>query len=162
MGRSARGVKGINLDDGDEIISMTTAPQATEPTEPNGGTGDSEIPEGEADIVVSDTELTLFTICERGFGKRSPLSSYRVQNRGGKGVIDIQTGERNGAVVSSFLIPPDAGVLLMTSGGKAIRFAAKDVRVLGRNTRGVKLVNLDEGEQVLAATPLVLEDEIQQ
>lgn len=159
MGRTARGVKGIALDEGDEVISMTTSPQAA--PQPGETTGEVESPEGEADIVVSDTEITLFTICERGFGKRSPLSSYRPQNRGGRGLIDIQTGEKNGPVVSSFLIPPDAGVLLMTSGGKAIRFAAKDVRVLGRNTRGVKLVNLDEGEQVLAATPLVLEEEVQ-
>jgi DNA gyrase subunit A len=153
MGRTARGVKGIALEDGDEVISMTTAARGPEDQ------GEGIHTDAEEDIVVSDSDLTLFTVCERGFGKRTPLSSYRVQNRGGKGLIDIQTGERNGAVVSSFLVPPEAAVLLMTSGGKAIRFSARDVRVLGRNTLGVKLVNLDEGEQVLAATPLIVEEE---
>lgn len=151
VGRTARGVKGISLEEGDEVISMTTSPRGLE--------SESEAVEGEEEILVSDTELTLFTVCERGYGKRTPLTSYRVQNRGGKGLIDIQTGSRNGSVVSSFLVPADVGILLMTSGGKVIRFAAKDVPVHGRNTLGVKLVNVDEGEQVMAATPLVLEEE---
>jgi DNA gyrase subunit A len=94
--------------------------------------------------------MTLLTVCENGFGKRTVVSEYRSQNRGGKGLIDIQTEGRNGPVVEAMAVNNATGIMLITSGGKIIRTSAKDVSVIGRNTRGVKMIDLDTEEKVVA------------
>jgi DNA gyrase subunit A len=94
--------------------------------------------------------MTLLTVCENGFGKRTVVSEYRSQNRGGKGLIDIQTEGRNGPVVEAMAVNSTTGIMLITSGGKIIRTSAKDVSVIGRNTRGVKMIDLDTEEKVVA------------
>jgi DNA gyrase subunit A len=132
MGRSARGVRGISLEDSDEVVSMTVVEPASEENPAN--------------------DMLLFSVCEKGYGKKTPLQDYRVQGRGGKGIIDIQTGERNGFVVSAVAVTRDTGIMLITSGGKIIRFHLDDVRETGRNTLGVTLVNVEEGEKVVALT----------
>jgi DNA gyrase subunit A len=81
-------------------------------------------------------------VCENGYGKRTLVSEYRSQNRGGKGLIDIQTEGRNGPVIESLAVTSESGLMLITSGGKIIRTSARDVSVIGRNTRGVKLIDL--------------------
>lgn len=135
MGRSARGVTGISLDEDDAVVSMTVV---------------SKVSNG------SDTEEgTLLTACEAGFGKRTRLSDYRTQGRAGKGVIDIQTEGRNGPVVSAFVIGSGAEAMLITSSGKIIRMRVDDISVIGRNTKGVRLIELEEGEKVVAVTPLM-------
>jgi DNA gyrase subunit A len=77
-------------------------------------------------------ELTLLTVCENGFGKRTVISEYRPQNRGGKGLIDIQTEGRNGPVIEALTVTSTSGLMLITSGGKIIRTSAKDISVIGR------------------------------
>jgi DNA gyrase subunit A len=132
MGRSARGVTGIRFEGDDLVVSMTV------------------IQGGSAPVAEGQEEMTLLTVCENGFGKRTVVSEYRSQNRGGKGLIDIQTEGRNGPVVEAMAVNNATGIMLITSGGKIIRTSAKDVSVIGRNTRGVKMIDLDTEEKVVA------------
>jgi DNA gyrase subunit A len=128
MGRAAYGVNGMDLDvkSGDEVVSMAI------------------VREGE----------TLLTVSELGFGKRTPASEYRLTHRGGKGVITMQVTEKTGKVVSVRQVGIDDHVMLITDGGKVIRLRVKDVRIIGRNTQGVRLVKLDPGERVRAVAGL--------
>lgn len=132
MGRTARGVTGIRFDGDDVVVSMVVVPC------------DEEGLKG----------FSLLSVCENGYGKRTDIAEYRPQNRGGKGLIDIQTSERNGPVVATVGVTDATGVMLITSAGKIIRTRAADVSVIGRNTQGVRLINLDEGEKVVAVGPL--------
>jgi DNA gyrase subunit A len=143
MGRVARGVRGIMLDEGDAVVSMTVVPRAKE----------GEPPADEK------TGPTLLTVCEQGFGKRTPIADYRPQNRGGKGLIDIQTADRNGPVVGVCAVSGDDNVMIITSSGKIIRMKVKGISVIGRNTKGVKLVELEGEEKVAAVAPFVQSDE---
>ena len=120
MGRPAHGVRGINLDDGDEVVGMVVA---------NG----------------DDDPASLLTVCENGYGKRTMLTEYRSQNRGGKGLIDIKTSDRNGRVVAIAKVTDADEVMLTTIGGIIIRTRVGDTRPIGRNTQGVRLIRLDDG-----------------
>ncbi len=133
MGRSAYGVNGMDLDakSGDEVVSMAI------------------VREGE----------TLLTVSELGFGKRTPASEYRLTHRGGKGVITMQVTDKTGNVVSVRQVGIDDQVMLITDGGKVIRLRVKDVRIIGRNTQGVRLVRLDQGERVRAVAGLAEKEE---
>ncbi|RMG41294.1 MAG: DNA gyrase subunit A [Candidatus Dadabacteria bacterium] len=143
MGRAARGVTGIRMKGDDCVVGMAVVGKALGAPTENGS-------------IVEDG--TILTVCENGYGKRSRLSDYKVQGRGGKGVIDIKTDERNGSVVAVCIVTDEFGLMLITSAGKIIRFNASDVSVVGRNTRGVRLINLDEGEKVQAVAQLVERD----
>jgi DNA gyrase subunit A len=125
MGRQAYGVIGIRLDEGDYAVSMIASAS-------------------EEDKILSVTEL--------GFGKRTSVDEYRTQGRGGKGVINLKTTSKNGKVVSVMRVNEDADVLVMTANGKLIRVRSTDIRAVGRATQGVKLINLEEHDQVTAAT----------
>ncbi|MGH7265943.1 MAG: DNA gyrase subunit A [Candidatus Rokuibacteriota bacterium] len=120
MGRVAAGVKGIELDERDEIIA--------------------------AEVVREDAAIV--TVTERGYGKQTPLGEYRLQSRGGKGVIDIKTGGRNGLVVGMTQVREGDDVLVVTTKGKVIRFPAQDVSSQGRNTWGVRVIDLDPDDRV--------------
>jgi DNA gyrase subunit A len=129
MGRPAYGVKGIDLANGDEVVGMVVA---------NG----------------DDDPASLLTVCARGYGKRTLLTEYRTQNRGGKGLIDIQTSERNGPVVAVAKVTDDDEVMLTTNGGMVIRTKVGAMRTIGRNTLGVRLIKLDEGDTVSSLAKL--------
>jgi DNA gyrase subunit A len=133
VGRSGKGVRGIRLDKADLVIGMETAP-------PN-------------------SKASLLTVCENGFGKRTDLSGYRDQSRGGKGVITIKTSERNGSVAGIKLVTNDNDLMIMTNQGMTVRLPCKDIRVISRNTQGVRLVRLAEGDTIAAVAPLVSEAE---
>ena len=120
MGRNAAGVRGIQLAKGERLIGLVMV--------------------GEGDIL---------TATEHGYGKRTPVAEYPVQGRGGQGVISIQTSERNGRVVGAIQATPDAEIMLISSRGTLVRTPASDVSVIGRNTQGVRLIRLDEGEQLV-------------
>jgi len=145
MGRSARGVRGINLDVTDMVVSMTVV----------AGTG-GEMAQGETRVSRAGT---LLTVCENGYGKRTSLEDYRLQGRGGKGIIDIKTEGRNGPVVGVSAVQDESDFMIITSSGKVIRINAKDISVIGRNTKGVRLVDLDEGEKVAAVAHLIESEE---
>ena len=123
MGRPAFGVRGIDLAEGDEVVGMVVA---------NG----------------DDDPASLLTVCANGFGKRTALTEYRSQNRGGKGLIDIKVTDRNGPVVAIAKVTELDEVMLTTSGGILIRTAVADMRPIGRNTQGVRLIRVEEGQFV--------------
>jgi DNA gyrase subunit A len=106
-----------------------------------------------------DDPASLLTVCANGYGKRTLLTEYRAQNRGGKGLIDIQTSERNGPVVVVAKVTDDDEVMLTTSGGMVIRTRVDAIRTIGRNTQGVRLIKLDDGDTVSSLAKLP-EDEL--
>lgn len=148
MGRGAAGVRGIRLEGVDEVVGMTIVPQSERSAE-DGNTGQAEGAPKE-----TDSGHTLLTVCVNGYGKRTAISDYRVQGRGGKGIIDIQTDERNGSVVTVCGVSDESEMMLITSSGKIIRFKAKDLSVIGRNTKGVRLIDLEGEEKVVAVAHL--------
>ena len=97
---------------------------------------------------------TLLTVTENGYGKRTLLEEYRVQSRGGKGLIDIKTSARNGRVVGVTLLRADEGVMLITEKGMIIRLNTQDISTIGRNTQGVRLIQLDEGDHLVSIARL--------
>ena len=120
MGRTAAGVRGIDVDEGDQVIAAET------------------LREG----------VTILTVTERGYGKRTPLDEYRLQGRAGKGIIDIKTAGRNGTVVGMLQVREGDDILVVTTKGKIIRVHADEVTSQGRNTMGVRIIDLDADDQV--------------
>ncbi|MGA9854277.1 MAG: DNA gyrase subunit A [Gammaproteobacteria bacterium] len=129
MGRNAAGVRGIQLAKSDHVIGL---------------------------IIVSDGDI--LTATENGYGKRTPATDYPVQGRGGQGVISIQTTARNGKVVGAIQIAPDAEIMLISNGGTLVRTPASDVSVIGRNTQGVRLIRLNEGEQLVGIDRIEMDE----
>lgn len=133
MGRVARGVRGIKLGKDDIVVGMEAAP--------------------------SNTKKDLLTVCENGFGKRTSLDEYRNQRRGGSGIITIKTTERNGSVVGIHLVDDKDDLMIITEKGKIVRINCGSISVVGRNTQGVRLVRLEDGDKVSSVEPVVNEEE---
>jgi DNA gyrase subunit A len=170
MGRNTRGVKGIDLREGDEVVGL----------------------------VVADPEGYLLTVCENGYGKRTPFGAnlaveepegaeggeseepaaetpetpegeegtkdrsgmrYRKQRRGGKGLRDIRTSERNGPVIGVVAVRDGDDIMLITTGGMVNRTHVDEIRVIGRNTQGVRVMNLNEGDKIVSIAKLAREDD---
>ncbi|HJS57799.1 MAG TPA: DNA gyrase subunit A [Vicinamibacteria bacterium] len=125
MGRQAYGVKGIELETGDEVVSLQVV-----------GSG------------------TVLTVTENGYGKRTEIAEYRLQSRGGKGLINIKTTGRNGRVVGVKFLRGDEGVMLITRRGMIIRLNTADISTIGRNTQGVRLIQLEDGDQLKSVARL--------
>ncbi len=132
MGRPAGGVKGITLESGDLVVA--------------------------AAIVVPDASLLVAG--ENGIGKRTAFDEYRVQSRGGKGIITMKTGDKTGGVAGALTVRDSDEIMLITVGGQMVRTSVKDIREAGRNTMGVKLVNLDPGDKLQAIAQVVVEDKV--
>jgi len=130
MGRTARGVKGMTLVESDEVVSMVTI----EPGE------------------------SVLTVCENGYGKRTAIEEYRKTHRGGKGVINIRTTERNGRVVGLLSVTDDDELMMITAKGIMLRTGLEAVREIGRGTQGVRLIRLDRGDTVVAVEKIAPED----
>jgi len=126
QGRATRGVKGMTLSK-DDIVE---------------------------NIAVVDPSATFISITENGYGKRTNFDEYRRQSRGGKGIITIRTTERNGKLVAALSVKDQDALMLISQGGQMIRFGVSDLRVISRNTQGVRVINLDEGDRLISATPL--------
>jgi DNA gyrase subunit A len=131
MGRASHGVKGITLRDKDIVV----------------------------DMVVVETDSALLTVCENGYGKRTDLDDYRSQHRGGVGLINIKTSERNGNVVALKSVRDKDEFMIITAKGIIIRTGIEDLRAIGRNTQGVRLIKLDEDDKVVAVARLAREDD---
>lgn len=129
MGRVSTGNMGIKLEPGDEVVSMDT------------------IKNGE----------TILTVTEKGYGKRTPTGEYRIQSRNGKGILTIKITERNGKVIYAYQVSERDQIMIITDGGKIIRFNVSDIPITGRATQGVKLIDLSEGERV-SSVAKVIED----
>uniref|UniRef100_E1T6A3 DNA gyrase subunit A n=2 Tax=Burkholderiaceae TaxID=119060 RepID=E1T6A3_BURSG len=121
MGREARGVRGMQLEDGQNVIAL---------------------------LVAGDEQQSVLTATENGFGKRTPITEYTRHGRGTKGMIAIQTSERNGKVVAATLVDPEAQIMLITTTGVLIRTRVSEIREMGRATQGVTLISLDEGTKL--------------
>jgi DNA gyrase subunit A len=130
MGRATTGVKGIVLDKGDAVIGM----------------------------VVVRRDSTLLVVSEKGFGKRTALGEYRVQKRGGKGIITFQKTDKTGPLVALKEVLPEDELMVITRHGVIIRLPVEGIRVIGRNTQGVKVMNLDAGDQVVDVARVVKEE----
>jgi DNA gyrase subunit A len=159
MGRNAGGVNGMDLDKDDYVVSM----DAVQPdfgiiaNEHKVTTQNLEELENEQ---IKDSLVTLMlTVAEKGFGKRTPLAEYRITSRGGKGVVNIKTTDRNGSVVATLQVTEESDVMIITHDGKVIRVHASEIREAGRSTQGVRLLRLEEGDSVAAAAVLQEEQE---
>jgi DNA gyrase subunit A len=130
MGRPATGVRGINLSKGDEVVALA--------------------------IVVPDAKLLVAG--ENGIGKRTNFEEYRSQSRGGKGIITMKTTEKTGGVVGSLTVRDADEIMLITVKGQMVRTFVKDIREAGRNTQGVKLIELESGDKLQAIAPVIGED----
>jgi DNA gyrase subunit A len=131
MGRGAYGVRGISLRDDDEVVAM-------EVVQPGG---------------------TVLTVAQNGYGKRTDLEEYRLQSRGGVGIINIQTSDRNGKVAGIAYVTEDDEVMLITQQGMVLRTRAGDIRAIGRATQGVRLIEMEDGDAVVAVAKLAERDD---
>jgi DNA gyrase subunit A len=142
MGRGAYGVWGMDLERGDYIVGMAVTPKERKKTK---GTEDQE-----ASLILSVTE--------QGYGKRTDVDEYRLQSRGGKGVINVKTTARNGKVVSIMLVNEQSEVMVISQFGKIIRIDSKNIRESGRSAQGVRLLHLEEGDRLAAASVIPPEE----
>jgi DNA gyrase subunit A len=129
-GRGSTGVRGIDLEDGNRVRSL--------------------------DIV--DTQATFLIATANGYGKRTDFAEFRSQHRGGKGIIGIQTTERNGQVVAAHAVHENDSLMMVTANGMMVRSPVSDVRIIGRNTQGVRLINLEEGDTLVSVSVIEAED----
>jgi DNA gyrase subunit A len=132
MGRSAAGVRGINLGKGDGVVGV---------------------------VMLRRRGTTILVATEKGYGKRSDEGEYRISHRGGKGIITVKTSEKTGKMVAIREVVETDDVVVVTSNGMVIRQHASDIRVAGRNTQGVRLIRLQEGDEVADVAPVIAEDE---
>jgi DNA gyrase subunit A len=131
MGRTAGGVRGIELRGDDEVVAME----------------------------VLESGGTILSVTERGYGKRTELDEYRVQSRGGVGIINIQTSERNGKVVGMTQVHDDDELMLITQQGKILRMASRGIRTIGRATQGVRLIDIEGEDRAVSIARLAEKDE---
>jgi DNA gyrase subunit A len=132
MGRTASGVRGIKLQEGQRVVSL---------------------------VVVDPESGNILTATENGYGKRTPVDEYRVSGRGGQGVISIHVNERNGKVVAAIQTKPDAEVMLISDKGTLVRVPVAEISLIGRNTQGVRLIQLGNGEKLGGLECIIQEDE---
>lgn len=134
MGRASRGVTGIRFsEENDIVIGM--------------------------EVVTADTNSTILSVCENGYGKRTPLEEYRIQTRGGKGTYTIKVTERNGPVVGICQVKDTDHLMIMTSVGKLMRFTVNEIGIIGRLTQGVRLMNVTDDEKVIGLSKVTLDEE---
>jgi DNA gyrase subunit A len=133
MGRNTRGVKAIKLGKDDVVVSME----------------------------ILEDGVTILTVTERGFGKRTAIDEYRSQQRGGRGIINMKTTAKTGRVVGIAQVRIDDELMITTDSGKIIRMSMKDIHVIGRNTQGVKLINIDKDE-VVTGTAYIAEKDVEE
>ncbi len=126
MGRSTYGVIGMKLDEGDQVVAV--------------------------DLVESSAQL--LAVSENGYGKRTTMDEYRQTHRGGKGIITMKTTDKTGKVIGVRMVTEEDQLMLVTSGGQVIRIRANEIRVIGRNTQGVRLIELDESERLASVARL--------
>jgi DNA gyrase subunit A len=131
MGRTARGVRGMSLEDGQQVIAL---------------------------LVAENEQQSVLTATENGFGKRTPIIEYTRHGRGTKGMIAIQTSERNGKVVAATLVEPRDEIMLITTGGVLIRTRVAEIREMGRATQGVTLIAVEDGTKLSGLQRIVEAD----
>jgi len=137
MGRATRGVRGINLRADDYVVSVCP--------------------------VSADDSEKMLSVSEQGYGKQTPITTYRLQSRGGKGVINMKTTDKTGKVVAVFPVDAESEIMIITQQGKLIRIEADSIRKTGRSAQGVRLIKTEEGDRVTSASLVeAAEDEIEE
>jgi DNA gyrase subunit A len=136
MGRQAKGVRGVSLLKNNVVVGMAVVSST-----------------------MNKSPTTLLTVTSGGFAKRTSLSDYRIQSRGGKGIINIKTTKKNGEAVGVMVVEPQDEILVVTQKGMIVRCAVKDIRQTGRNTQGVRLITLEKGDSVMSIAKVVAKDE---
>src|SRR6266704_975811 len=161
MGRPAYGVRGMNLDEKDYIVGMATTPKDIKKAEAEVEKAKAEagVPEATAtDATIPVKGSLILSVTENGYGKRTPADEYRLQGRGGSGVINVKTTERNGKVVGIAQVTEDSEVMLISQYGKIIRMDSSTIRESGRAAQGVRLLRLEAGDRVAAAVVILPEE----
>ncbi|MEC4675217.1 MAG: DNA gyrase subunit A [Nitrospirota bacterium] len=136
IGRTGKGVRGINLDDSNEVIGMAT--------------------------ITSDAHTSILTVTERGFGKRTQVPEYRVQGRAGKGIISVKVTKKNGQAVSFYQVNDTDEIMIMTAEGKILRTKMDDIREIGRNAQGVRLIDMEETDRVVGVAKLAESTDVEE
>jgi DNA gyrase subunit A len=159
MGRNAGGVNGMDLDKEDYVVSMDAVQPDFEVIRKEHQKETQNLEELENEEIKDSLSTLMLTVAEKGYGKRTPLAEYRITSRGGKGVVNMKTTERNGAVVSTLQVTEESDVMIITEHGKVIRVHANEIREAGRSTQGVRLLRLDEDDSIAAAAVLQEEND---
>ena len=159
MGRAAGGVNGMDLAKGDFVVSMDAVQPDFGIIEKEYKKETQNLDELESDQIRESLTSLMLTVAEKGYGKRTPLAEYRVTSRGGKGVINLKSTDRNGPVVAALQVREDSDVMIITGQGKVIRVHSGEIREAGRSTQGVRLLRLEEGDRIAAAAAILEEDE---
>jgi DNA gyrase subunit A len=158
MGRNAGGVNGMDLAKDDYVVSMDAAQPDFGIIQKEYKKETQDLDELESDQIRESLTSLMLTVAEKGYGKRTPLAEYRVTSRGGKGVINLKSTDRNGPVVAALQVREDSDVMIITGHGKVIRVHAAEIREAGRSTQGVRLLRLDEGDRIAAAAAILEEE----
>jgi DNA gyrase subunit A len=157
MGRQAGGVNGMDLGKDDYVVSMDAVKVDFEIIRKEAKKETENLDELENEVIKDSLTSLMLTISEKGYGKRTPLAEYRITSRGGKGVINLKSTDRNGAVVAALQASEDSDVMIITEFGKIIRVHSNEIREAGRSTQGVRLLRLDDEDKIAAAA--ILEEE---
>jgi DNA gyrase subunit A len=158
MGRNAGGVNGMDLAKDDFVVSMDAVQPDFGIIAKEYQKTTQDLDELESDEIRESLTSLMLTVAEKGYGKRTPLAEYRVTSRGGKGVINLKSTERNGSVVAALQVREDSDVMIITEHGKVIRVHAAEIREAGRSTQGVRLLRLEEGDRIAAAAAILEEE----
>ncbi len=159
MGRGAGGVNGMDLAKDDYVVSMDAVQPDFEIIRKEYKKETQNLDELESDQIRESLTSLMLTVAEKGYGKRTPLAEYRVTSRGGKGVINLKSTDRNGPVVAALQVREDSDVMIITGQGKVIRVHSGEIREAGRSTQGVRLLRLEEGDRIAAAAAILEEEE---
>jgi len=159
MGRNAGGVNGMDLEKDDYVVSMDAVQPDFEIIAKEHKQQSQNLEELKNEHIKDSLMTLMLTVSEKGYGKRTPLAEYRITSRGGKGVVNMKTTDRNGSVVATLQVTEESDVMIITHNGKVIRVHANEIREAGRSTQGVRLLRLDDDDHVAAAAVLQEESE---
>ncbi len=158
MGRPAYGVRGMDLDKGDYLVGMAVIPKEVEKVKAEKKKGADGQPEDGVDESGEIVSNLVLSVTENGYGKRTQMDEYRLQSRGGKGVINVKTTARNGKVSAIMLVHEDSEIMIISQFGKIIRIPTNQIREAGRSTQGVRLLSMDGDDKVAAAVVIPIEE----
>ena len=160
MGRNAGGVNGMDLAKGDYLVGMEPVQPDFEIIKKESKSDTQNLDEIENEAIKDSLTSLMLTVSEKGFGKRTPLAEYRITSRGGKGVINLKSTDRNGPVVAALQVTEESDVMIITEYGKVIRVHANEIREAGRSTQGVRLLRLEEEDKIAAAASIQEDSEV--
>jgi DNA gyrase subunit A len=160
MGRNAGGVNGMDLAKGDYLVGMEPVQPDFEIIKKETKLDTQNLDEIENEVIKESLTSLMLTVSEKGFGKRTPLAEYRITSRGGKGVINLKSTDRNGPVVAALQVTEESDVMIITEYGKVIRVHANEIREAGRSTQGVRLLRLEDGDKIAAAASIQEDEEV--